>query len=377
MFRLIKKTKKSKARLGQLRTGHGVINTPFFMPIATRAAVKNLSPEELQALGAQIILSNTYHLFLRPGVEIIKKAGGLHKFMHWDGPILTDSGGYQIFSLSRRRKVESQGVKFQSGIDGKKFFLTPEKAVKIQKDLGVDIMMVLDECVPYPCQRQQIEQSVSRTSQWAERCLMAHRKQPPKNNHQLLFGIIQGSVEQDLRTKSVKEIVALDFDGYAIGGLTVGEPVKQTYQMIKVVESGLPENKPRYLMGAGKPEQIIEAVKLGIDMFDCVIPTRNARHGLLYINKSRPAGRLVDSLLNSKSKTRFYQELHITNAKYKNDLAPLETGCQCYTCRNFSRAYLRHLFMTNEPLGQRLATIHNLYFYLQLMKNIREVLTKK
>jgi len=369
MFQLIKQSKKSKARLGRLKTIHGVIETPFFMPIATRAAVKGLVPEELENLGAQIILSNTYHLFLRPGLEIIKKSGGLHKFMHWEKPILTDSGGYQVFSLEKNRKIKDQGVEFQSEFDGKKIFLTPEKAVEIQKILGSDIMMVLDECAPYPASYDEASQAVIRTTNWAQSSKTAFDKIFKKSRVKpLIFGIIQGSIFKELRLKSAKDLVKLNFDGYALGGFMVGEPIKDTFKMIKLVEAELPESKARYLMGAGKPEQIVQAVKAGIDMFDCVIPTRNARHGLLYVMTNNK------SLMTGKN---FYQEIHITNSKYKDDIKPIDSRCKCYTCQNFSRAYLRHLFMTNEPLGQRLTTIHNLYFYLNLMKNIREELKKE
>ena len=360
MFKVLKKSEKSKARLGKLKTPHGVIQTPFFMPIATRAAVKGLTTRELKELKAQIILSNTYHLFLRPGTEIIKKAKGLHKFMNWSGPILTDSGGYQVFSLAKTRKIQRSGVEFRSEIDGQKIMLTPEKSIKIQQNLGSDIMMILDECLAYPSTYQKAKQSVERTSQWANKCKREHLK---KKNKQLLFGIVQGSVYSDLRKKSAQELREIDFNGYAIGGLFVGEPVNKTYQIIRETVKELPKNKPRYLMGAGKPEQIIRAVKLGVDMFDCVIPTRNARHGLLYVK--------------TKTKIKPYKEVHITNAQYKKDFKPLDKNCSCFTCQNFSRAYLRHLFMTNEPLGQRLATIHNLAFYLGLMREIRKQIKTK
>ncbi|MCH7759314.1 tRNA guanosine(34) transglycosylase Tgt [Patescibacteria group bacterium] len=358
MFKLLKQSIKSKARLGRLKTSHGLIQTPFFMPIATRAAVKGLIPNELKELGAQIILSNTYHLFLRPGMEIIKKARGLHRFMNWPGPILTDSGGYQVFSLSKQRKINNQGVEFRSEIDGQKILLTPEKAINIQHILGSDVIMVLDECIGYPSDYQTAEKAVKRTTDWAQRSKITHRKF--KKNNSLLFGIVQGSIYQDLRLKSAQELTQIGFDGYAIGGLTIGEPIKQTYTMIKAVAESLDQNKPRYLMGAGKPDQIIRAVQLGIDMFDCVIPTRNARHGLLYTN------------LSFKGKT--HKEIHITNAQYKKDFKPLDSNCLCHTCKNFSRAYLRHLFMTHEPLGPKLATIHNLFFYLNLMKDIRKLI---
>lgn len=332
------------------------------MPIATRAAVKSVTPEELKNLGAQIILSNTYHLFIQPGLPIIKKAGGLHQFMRWNGPILTDSGGYQVFSLAKMRKITDQGVRFQSEINGTEIFLTPEKAVEIQFALGSDIMMVLDECVSYPCTLAEAKKAVERTSLWAKKS----KKFFERHKKNQIFGIIQGSVYEDLRAKSAKEIVDLDFNGYALGGLMLGEPIEKTYEIIKTVESFLPEKKPRYLMGAGKPEQIIEAVKMGIDMFDCVIPTRNARHGLLYINSKHGT---------RNTEHRFsYQTIHITNSEFKNDFGPVDEDCQCYTCQNYSRAYLRHLFVTNELLGQRLSTIHNLAFYLKLMHNIRELI---
>jgi len=369
MFKLIKQSNISQARLGKLKTKHGIINTPFFMPIATQGSVKGLTPVQIKNLGAQIILSNTYHLFLRPGLSVIKKAKGLHKFMGWKGPILTDSGGYQVFSLSKKRKVSDRGVEFQSDIDGKSVFLSPSQAIKIQNILGSDIIMSLDECPAWPCSRTQAEKAVRRTSAWAKLCKDAHNQQSTINNQQLLFGIVQGSVHKDLRAKSAKELVKIGFDGYAIGGLTLGETEKETYQAIQSAIQEFSINKPRYLMGAGKPEQIIEAVKMGIDMFDCVIPTRNARHGLLYIrfNKTDPTGQLS---------TNFYEKMHITNAKYKNDFKPLDENCSCYACKNFSRAYIRHLFMAKEQLGKTLATIHNLAFYLNLMKDIRNMIAR-
>ena len=361
MFKLIKKSSLSQARLGELKTKHGVIKTPFFMPIATQGSVKGLTPVQIKDLDAQILLSNTYHLFLRPGLDTIKKAKGLHKFMGWKGPILTDSGGYQVFSLSKKRKVNDKGVEFQSEIDGKSIFLSPAQAIKIQNILGSDIIMCLDECIKWPCSNLEAQKAVDRTSAWAKLCKNAHKKQ---KLDRLLFGIVQGSVYKDLRAKSAKELVKIGFDGYAIGGLTLGEPTKETYGAIQSAVQELPLNKPRYLMGAGKPEQIIEAVKMGIDMFDCVIPTRNARHGLLYI--TNPTG--------WSSKKNFYKKIHITNAKYKNDFKPLDSNCSCYACRNFSRAYIRHLFMAKEQLGKTLATIHNLAFYLNLMQDIRNMI---
>ncbi len=356
-----------------MKTTHGAIETPFFMPIATRAAVKNLTSDELKELNAQIVLGNTYHLFLQPGTEIIKKAGGLHKFMNWPGPILTDSGGYQVFSLAQWRKIENRGVEFKSEISGQKIVLTPEKAIKIQQDLGSDIIMVLDECTGWPCSKEEAREAVQRTTFWAKRSKAVRLKPLNRNRKSLLFGIVQGSVYQDLRIKSVKEITGIGFDGYALGGLAVGEPISKAEEVIKKTVKGLPADKPRYLMGVGRPEQIIQAVKSGIDMFDCVIPTRNARHGLIYINPKfeyrKPKQILNSNFQNSKQK--FYKEIRIINAKYKRDFKPLDAECQCYTCKNFSRAYLRHLFITGEPLGQRLATIHNLAFYLGLMKRLR------
>ena len=368
MFIITKKSKESRARTGLLKTRHGVVKTPFFMPIATKGAVKNLSPEELKKIGAEIILSNTYHLFLKPGNILIKKAGGLHQFMNWPGPILTDSGGFQVFSLAKMRKIKKDGIEFMSEIDGQKVFLTPEKAIQIQLDLGSDIIMSLDECVGLPASRKEIEKSVERTSFWAEKGKKYFDRQIKNlklkiKNLPLLFGIVQGGTDKNLREKSAKEIINLDFAGYAIGGLAVGEPVKEMYKVLDYLVPLLPENKPRYLMGVGKPEQIVEAVKRGVDMFDCVIPTREARHGKLYKFKSKN--------FNFKSQ-HFYEEINIKNTRYQKDLKPIDKNCHCYTCKNYSRAYLRHLFMTQEPLGLRLATIHNLKFYLDLMKKIRK-----
>jgi len=356
VFQFLKKSKKSKARVSRLKTAHGVVNLPNFMPIATRAAVKNLTSEELEEIGSEIILSNTYHLFLRPGISIIKKAGGLHQFMSWSWPILTDSGGYQVFSLSRWRKIKNKGVEFSSEINGQKFFLTPEKAIKIQKDLGSDIMMVLDVCPAGDESYEEIKKAVEMTTAWAKRA-----KKIRKGRGQMLFGIIQGGIYPDLREKSAREITKFDFDGYALGGFFVGEEEKNSWPAIKKTISFLPPLKPRYLMGAGKPEQILKAVKEGVDLFDCVIPTRNARHGLLYVFKN-----------NQQIKGKFYEEVHITNSKYAGDFRPLDKHCHCYTCQKFTRAYLRHLFMSQEVLALRLATIHNLYFYLSLMRRIRE-----
>ena len=356
MFQLLKKSQISKARLAKLNTLHGTLRLPNFMPIATQGAVKNLTPDELKKIGVEIILSNTYHLFLRPGIAVIKKAGGLHKFMNWKGPILTDSGGYQIFSLSSKRKILEKGVEFSSEINGQKFFLTPEKAIEIQEGLGSDIAMVLDICPAGKESYQEIKKAVETTTAWAKRA-----KKVKKGNRQLLFGIIQGGIFPELRKKSAEEITRLNFDGYALGGFFVGETEKKIWQVMKRSIKFLPKEKPRYLMGAGKPEQIIRAVKLGVDLFDCVIPTRNARHGLLYVFKD------IRHL-----KGEFYEGLHITNSRYIKDFKPIDKSCACYTCQNFTRAYLRHLFMSQEPLALRLATIHNLYFYLSLMRTIRD-----
>jgi queuine tRNA-ribosyltransferase len=363
-FRLTKKSKISNARVGKLKTAHGIVDTPFFMPIATVAAVKTLDNSDLKNLKAQIILSNTYHLLLRPGIEIIRKASGLHKFMNWEKPILTDSGGFQIFSLAKQRKIVEEGAIFRSHLDGKKFLLTPELALKIQKDSGSDIVMVLDICVPYPCSRKEAEKAVLLTTEWARKSKTYSSR---LHEEQLIFGIVQGSVYKDLRMNSAKDLIELDFDGYAIGGLAVGEKREVMFDVINYVAPILPQNKPRYLMGVGQPEEIVEAVRCGIDMFDCVLPTRNARHGLLYI-------------YNRKSELRFdkkfYNFLHITNAKYKSDFSPVDPQCSCFTCKNYTRAYLRHLFAVGEPLAQRLATIHNVNFYLELMRKIREQIFK-
>ncbi len=359
-FRVSKKSIKSRARQGVLRLAHGRVDTPFFMPIATRGAVKTLTSEEVAELKTQIILANTYHLWQRPGLKVIKKAGGLHSFMRWSGPILTDSGGYQVFSLAHARKITKNGVTFVSDIDGKKNILTPEQAVRIQQILGSDIMMCLDECTPYPCARDYAKKSLTLTHRWALRCLSYFKKK--KISRQLIFGIIQGSIYRDLRRQSAEGLVKLGFDGYAVGGLAVGEPVEEMYEVLDYTLPLLPHNKPRYLMGVGKPEQIVAAVRRGVDMFDCVMPTRNARHGLLYKFTSKQP-----SLSGN-----FYEEVRIKQSRFTDDLKPLDVNCDCYTCRNFSRAYLRHLFMSEETLGWRLATLHNLRFYLRLMEIIRQ-----
>jgi queuine tRNA-ribosyltransferase len=369
MFKITKKSKKSAARLGDLKTAHGMVPTPFFMPIATKASVKTLDSNDIVNLGAKIILSNTYHLLLRPGEEVIRAAHGLHKFMNWNGAILTDSGGYQIFSLAKQRKITEDGAIFRSHIDGKKFFLTPETSFRFQKLLGSDIIMVLDVCTPYPCDEDEAERAVKTTTDWARRT----KKTAAKiiTDRQMVFGIVQGSVYKDLRMRSAKDLSALDFDGYAVGGLAVGEPRKEMYKILDYVVPELPENKPHYLMGVGQPEEIVEAVRRGIDMFDCVLPSRNARHGLLYVSKKK-------TFDFRPGRVDFYKTLHITNEKFKKDFSPPDKNCSCPTCKNYTRAYLRHLFAAGEPLAMRLATIHNVHFYLQLMRKIRaEIKTGK
>lgn len=348
-FELIKEAKDSKARLGKISTPHGEIETPIFMPVGTRATVKTMTPEEVRDLGAQVILSNTYHLYLKPGHELIEEAGGLHKFMNWDGPILTDSGGFQVFSLGDLRKIKEEGVEFRSHIDGSKHFIGPEKAMEIQNALGSDIMMCFDECTPYPSTYEYAKQSMERTSRWAKRCKEAHKN----TDTQALFGIVQGGMYKDLRQKSIEDLVELDFPGYAIGGLSVGEPKEMMCELLDFTTPLLPKDKPRYNMGVGSPDYLFESVIRGIDMADCVLPTRIARNGTVMTNN----GRLV-----------------IRNAKYKKDFTSLDPECDCYTCKNYSRAYIRHLFNVDEILGARLATIHNLYFLINLMEKIRDAI---
>ncbi|NUM25306.1 MAG: tRNA guanosine(34) transglycosylase Tgt [Candidatus Buchananbacteria bacterium] len=353
MLKILKESKKSAARLTKLKTAHGDIMGPFFMPIATKAAVKNLSTPELKNLKAEIILSNTYHLMLAPGSALIKKAGGLHQFMSWPGPILTDSGGFQVFSLSRLRQVKEDGVMFSDPKSGAKHFLTPEKSISIQQDLGVDIMMAFDDVIGYPATKKQVKESMQRTSRWAKRCKTAHQ-----NKTQLLFGIVQGGVHKDLRQQSLADLLPLDFDGYAIGGVAVGEPRNKMKDILNWTVPHLPKNKPRYLMGLGKPEEIVAAVKQGIDMFDCVIPTREARHGRLYLWHGKA----------DITKKNFYTTINITNAKFIKDFKPVNDT----SLKGYSRAYLNHLFKTQESLALRLATINNLEFYLSLMAKIRK-----
>ena len=346
-YELIKTCKQTGARLGRLHTPHGVIETPIFMPVGTQATVKAMTPEELKEIGSQIILSNTYHLYMRPGHDLIERAGGLHKFMNWDKPILTDSGGFQVFSLGPLRKIKEEGVEFRSHLDGSKHFLSPEKATEIQNALGSDIIMAFDECAPYPADRQYVKNSLERTTRWLERCKAAH-KYPEK---QALFGIVQGGMYKELREQSAKEITAIDLPGYAIGGLSVGEPKDMMYEVLDYTVPLLPEDKPRYLMGVGSPDDLLEGVLRGIDMFDCVLPTRIARNGTAMTSQ----GKVV-----------------VRNASYAEDFTSLDPECDCYTCKNYTKAYLRHLIKCNEILGARLLTIHNLHFLLKMMENVRE-----
>lgn len=342
----------SKARAGWFETDHGKVETPIFMPVGTQGTVKAVNQHYLEDhIDAQIVLSNTYHLYLRPGTEVLERAGGLHKFMSWNRPILTDSGGYQIFSLADLRKLKSDGVEFSSHLDGSRHFFTPERVIQIQRSIGSDIMMVLDECTPYPCDYEYAAKSVKLTSDWAVKNKEAFEKSKPLYGHkQYQFGIIQGSVYKGLREHSANDLMKLDFDSYAIGGLAVGEPVELMYEMVDFLTSIMPEEQPRYLMGVGRPENILEAVERGVDMFDCVMPTRNARNANLFTHSGT---------------------LSMRNAKYKEDFLPVDEMCGCYTCKNFSRAYLRHLFIAGEILALELASIHNLTFYLDLVREAR------
>jgi len=429
-------------RVGKLYTKNGEINTPFFMPIATKGAVKNLSPEDLKKLGAEIVLGNTYHLWLRPGDELIARAGGLHQFMHWDRPILTDSGGYQVFSLGARAKekygtsgvkISEEGVSFTDPIDGKKYFMSPEKSIEIQLNLGSDIIMVFDECPPFPCSHEQARQSMELTLRWAARCYkyfhnrirqdsekygkekvisqqssvrnegksddsLPMTEDGSKVSRPLLFCIVQGSIYEDLRKECIEKLIEIGFsaqggpasgwDGYAIGGVAVGEPRQHLYEILDWVAPLLPADKPRYLMGLGRPEELVRAVEAGMDMFDCVIPTREGRHGRLFIWNKQMEFEInkQKSKQNSNSKeitndqlliadylnSNFYETINIANEKFKEDFTPVENDCQCETCQNFTRAYLHHLLKTNEPLFLKLASVHNLYFYLSLMKLLRK-----
>jgi len=343
-FTLMAKDFSSAARRGRITTPHGAIETPIFMPVGTHAAMKAMTPEQVTATGAQIILANTYHLHLRPGENLIEKAGGLHTFMSWDKPILTDSGGFQVFSLPNKR-ITDDGAYFRHEITGEEIYLDPAKAISIQEALGADIIMAFDECIPYPCDRSYAATSTRKTLRWAEICKKSQRR-----TDQALFGIVQGSVFPDLRTMCAKELVAMDFPGYAIGGVSVGEGLELLKQVVEVTAPHLPEDKPRYLMGVGLPEDIMESVERGIDMFDCVIPTRYARSATLFTNRGK---------------------IRLTNKNYRRDFYPVEPNCTCYTCKNFTRAYLHHLFNANEVLSAVLASIHNVHFYLNMMADIR------
>lgn len=355
MFKLVHQDKNSNARLGKLTTAQGEIDTPCFMPVGTHATIKGLYPKDVEEAGAQIMLSNTYHLFLRPGMEVIRKAGGLHKFISWHKPILTDSGGYQVFSLALLRKISDKGVEFQSHIDGTKHFFTPEDVIDIQRDLGSDIMMPLDECSHYPCIKDHAEVAMKRTIDWAKRSYK--HKQEYKgggpNRNQLLFGIVQGAVYADLRNICAKELVDIGFDGYAIGGVSVGEPTNLIYNILEITALVLPVQKPRYAMGIGYPPDILEAIGRGIDMFDCVVPTRYGRNGTAFTSAGK---------------------VKIGNSPYIEDFGSLDEGCSFYVCKNFSRAYLRHLFNAREMLGLTLLSLHNVYFFLDLMRKARKAI---
>lgn len=348
-FKVVHTDPNSGARAGILTTPHGEIKTPVFMPVGTLGTVKAMTPEELRDLNAQIILANTYHMYLRPGSDIVRRAGGLHRFMHWDGPILTDSGGFQVFSLGALRKITEEGVEFRSHIDGSKHFLTPEKSIAIQEDLGSDIMMCFDECVHYGADHEYTRKSMEMTHRWAKRCKDA-QKYPEK---QAIFGIIQGGMYKDLRTESAKVMSEMDFPGYSIGGLSVGEPKEEMIELLHHTTSHMPWDKPRYLMGVGTPDYLLETVASGMDMADCVIPTRLARHGTIITHTGM---------------------LSVRNAQFKDDFTAPDPDCDCYTCTNYSRAYLRHLFQCGEILASRLASIHNIRFLLKLMEEAREAI---
>ena len=345
-YELLHEDKQTGARRGIVHTPHGDIQTPVFMPVGTQATVKSMTPEELKEIGAQIILSNTYHLYLRPGEKIVKEAGGLHKFMNWDKPILTDCGGFQVFSLSDLRTISEDGVEFKSHLDGSKHFFTPEKVMQIEEDLGADIIMSFDECCPYPSTYEYTKNSMERTTRWAKRCKSAHKN----TDKQGLFGIIQGGFYKDLRKKSAEDLIALDFPGYAVGGISVGEPKEEFLDILRYVTPLMPKDKQRYLMGVGTPDYLIEAAIAGIDMCDCVLPTRIARNGTAMTWN----GKVV-----------------VRNATYERDFTPLDPECDCYTCRTYTRSYIRHLIKCNEILGVRLLSIHNLYFLTKLMERVR------
>ena len=349
-FEVLKTCAQTGARLGVLHTPHGDVHTPVYMPVGTAATVKAMTPRELIEIGAEIMLSNTYHLHLRPGEDLVAEAGGLHRFMAWQRPILTDSGGFQVFSLAGIRKIREDGVTFQSHLDGSRRFLSPEKSMEIQRALGSDIVMAFDVCTAYPCDHQTAEDAMHRTHRWAQRCL-----QSPLAPGQALFGIVQGAFFRDLRIQSAQTLAQMDFPGYGIGGLSVGEPKALMYEMLEAIMPHMPQAKPRYLMGVGSPDCLIEGVMRGVDMFDCVLATRIARNGTCFTTN----GRLV-----------------IKNARYARDFGPIDDECDCYACRNFSRAYIRHLFKAGEITGARLASIHNLRFLLRLMENVRQAIAQ-
>ncbi len=351
MFELLAQDRQSKARRGRLTTAHGVIETPAFIPVGTQGSVKAVSPRELRELNAQVILGNTYHLFVRPGLDVIKHFGGLHRFMNWDGPILTDSGGYQIFSLAKLRKITEEGVHFQNHVDGTPAFITPEIAMEIQATLGSDIAMVLDECAPYPCDYEYAARSTEMTTRWAKRCKSKAESGNSKRERQLVFGIVQGATFDDLRKSSAQAMVDLDFDGYAIGGVSVGEPEEEMMRAVEASEPFLPAGKPRYAMGLGTPPQMLEMIARGMDMFDCVLPTRLARNGTAFTATGT---------------------LNLKNAEFALDKRPIEENCTCPACLEFTRGYIRHLIKAEEILGLRLITLHNLHFYLDLMRQARE-----
>ena len=350
-FTVVKKDETTQARLGRLVTAHGIVETPAFMPVGTQGTVKAMLPRDLKEMGCQILLGNTYHLYLRPGAELIRELGGLHRFMNWEGPILTDSGGFQVFSLGAMRKLSEEGVRFQSHLDGSSHLLTPESVIQIQEVLGSDIAMVLDECIPSDAHREYVRSSTERTMRWAERCLRVRSRAD-----QLIFGIIQGGMHKDLREQCVREMSPMPFDGFAVGGLGVGEGEELLHSIAASTGGLLPEARPRYLMGVGRPEDIVSAVRAGFDLFDCVLPTRNARNGTLFTSQGK---------------------VSIKRAEFAADPRPLDEACDCYCCRNFSRGYLRHLYMAGEILSSQLNSLHNLYFYHRLMERCREAIRRE
>ena len=347
-FKLDKEDKNSSARAGTITTPHGVIHTPMFMPVGTVGSVKGIAPDDLNAIGAEIILGNTYHLHLRPGEDIVASFGGLAKFNSWNKPTLTDSGGFQVFSLAKLNSIKEEGVAFRSHLDGSKLFLSPETSIGIQEKIGADIMMAFDECPPYPSEHSYMKSSVERTTRWAKRCLDAKTR-----DDQALFGIVQGGIYDDLRKQSASDLLSMDFNGYAVGGVAVGEPIEEIYRQTEFTAGLLPKDKPRYLMGVGTPENIINCISHGIDMFDCVMPTRNARNGMLFTSNGR---------------------VNIKRSEFKLSDDKVDDECDCYTCRTFSRGYLRHLFTAKEILAYRLNSIHNLHYYISLVKKIRRAI---